>query len=102
MRYVVAVLALVALLVAAHTAHAYGFHHRGHGHHHGHGWWGWGGPAIVGGVIVGGALTAAAIAERRATADDMRLCARAYPTFDPATGTYTDAAGIAHICPYLR
>lgn len=75
-----------------------------------HGGWGrggiWRGPgagiAILGGVIIGGALVAAAIAEHRASGSDMRRCARDFPGFDPRSGTYEDRYGEIRVCPYLR
>ncbi len=66
----------------------------------------WRGPgagiAILGGIIVGGALVAAAVAEHRASGDDMRRCARDFPNFDPRSGTYENRHGEVLVCPYLH
>jgi BA14K-like protein len=68
----------------------------------GHRWWGPGpGVAILGGVIVGGALVAAAIAERRAEAAAMHRCAVEFRSFDPRGGTFIDRYGEVRVCPYL-
>lgn len=31
-----------------------------------------------------------------------RMCAAAYPTYDPGTGIYRDKFGHKHICPYIK
>ena len=66
----------------------------------------WRGPgagiAILGGIIVGGALVAAAVAEHRASGDDMRRCAHDFPNFDPRSGTYENRHGEVLVCPYLH
>jgi hypothetical protein len=68
----------------------------------GFGWWGPGpAAAILGGVIIGGAITAAAVAEHRAEARDIRRCGRDFPGFDPRSGTYVDPHGEVRVCPYL-
>jgi hypothetical protein len=65
-------------------------------------WWGPGpGVAVLGGVIVGGALVAAAIAEHRAEAAAMRRCAVEFRSFDPRSGTFIDHYGEVRVCPYL-
>jgi hypothetical protein len=69
---------------------------RGWGHR---GWWGPG--PVLGGIIIGGALVAAAIAEHRASASAMRACARDFRSFDPRSGTFIDRDGVARVCPYL-
>lgn len=69
---------------------------RGHG-----GGWGWGPGALIGGII-GGALIASAISERRAAPVDMDRCAHDFPDFSYRTGTYIDRRGIERVCPYLR
>ena len=53
-------------------------------------------------IIVGGALVAAAVAEHRASGDDMRRCARDFPNFDPRSGTYENRHGEVLVCPYLH
>lgn len=99
--------ALVIGLTAGLSAGAMAYGHRGgHGGHYGHyghhRGWGWGGPALFGAVVVGGVLTAAAIAESRAEAATLRRCAVDFPRFDPASGTYIDAVtGAVKVCPYL-
>lgn len=90
--------AIAAMVLLSSPVSAYQRHHFGGHHHRG---WGWAGPAIVGGIVIGGALTAAAIAERRASAASMRRCALDFPTFEPASGTFVDGAGVVKICPYL-
>ena len=71
------------------------------------GWgWGWGprwrGPgAVVGGIIIGGALVASAIAEHRATDYAIRRCADDFPGFDPRSGTFVNRYGERRVCPYL-
>ncbi|MCB1510494.1 MAG: BA14K family protein [Hyphomicrobiaceae bacterium] len=66
----------------------------------------WHGPgagvAILGGVILGGALVASAIAERRARDTDLNRCARDFRDFDPRTGTFVDNRGDVRVCPYLH
>ena len=71
--------------------------------------WGWGwpgrwwgpGPAIAGGILIGGALVASAIAEHRATDAAVRRCEDDFPSFDPRTGTFRNRYGERRICPYL-
>ena len=66
-------------------------------------WFGPGpGLAVLGGVIIGGALVASAIAERRASDSDIRRCSRDFPEFDPRSGTWVDRHGEVRVCPYLR
>jgi hypothetical protein len=71
----------------------------------GWGWgprWGWGpGPAVVGGMIIGGALIATAIAEHRASQSAMRRCEEDFPSFDPRSGTFRNRYGERRVCPYL-
>jgi len=71
----------------------------------GRGGWGWWGPgpglAILGGVIIGGAIVASAVAEHRARGSDMRRCADEFRSFDPRSGTYIDRDGQPRVCPYL-
>lgn len=65
-------------------------------------WFGPGpGVAILGGVLIGGAIVAAAIAEHRADGNAMRRCAREFPSFDPRSGTFVDGRGEVVVCPYL-
>jgi len=63
--------------------------------------WGWGGPAILGGLIIGGVLTAAAINEHRASESAMHRCADTYRSFDWRSGTYIDRSGERRVCPFL-
>lgn len=68
-------------------------------------WGGWGpgaGLGIIGGVIIGGALIANAVAERRADDGAMRACARDFPDFSWRTGTFVDNYGHRRVCPYLQ
>jgi hypothetical protein len=62
---------------------------------------GGGGLAILGGLLIGGAIVAAAIAENRASDGAMRRCAANYRSFDPRSGTYIDRNGDVRVCPYL-
>jgi BA14K-like protein len=72
---------------------------RGPGYGYGRGW----GPgALIGGVIIGGVLTAAAIAEHRAEPSAMRACARDFRSFDPRSGTFVNNDGDVRVCPYLK
>jgi BA14K-like protein len=65
--------------------------------------WGIGpGLGFVGGVIIGGALVANAIAEHRAEEAALHACARDFRGFDPRTGTFVDNYGQVRVCPYLR
>jgi len=66
----------------------------------GHGW-GWGGPAILGGLFIGGVIVAAAINEHRATESALRRCDRDFPGFDYRRGTYVNRYGDVRVCPYL-
>jgi hypothetical protein len=70
-------------------------------HHWGFPFWGRG-PALVGGVILGGALVASAIAERRADRVAMQHCADDFPSFRWRTGTFINRYGEERVCPYLR
>jgi hypothetical protein len=64
-------------------------------------WFGPGvGLGVLGGVIIGDALVAESIRDRRARDEDIGRCARDFATFDPANGTII-ARGHVEICPYL-
>jgi hypothetical protein len=63
--------------------------------------YGWSAPAVVGGLIIGGALVATAVAEHRAADAAMRRCAEDFPSFDPRTGTFRNRYGERRVCPYL-
>lgn len=89
-----------ALLASPALADRHGGGHYWHHHHHYRGW-GWGWAPIAGAIVIGGAITAAAVAERRAAAADMRRCALEFPSFEPRTGTYVNGAGEVRVCPYL-
>ena len=56
---------------------------------------------IIGGIIVG-ALVAEAIRQGRATDSAMSRCAAQYRSFDHETGTYVGFDGKVRVCPYLR
>jgi len=74
--------------------------HRGWG-----GGWGGGdgiGLGIIGGIIIGGALMANAVAEHRADDRAMHACARDFPDFNWHNGTFVDNYGHVRICPYLQ
>jgi len=75
--------------------------------HRGPFWWGHGwnrrgpGLGILGGLLIGGAIVAAAVAENRYTDAEMRRCEGLYPSFNPRSGTYIDRFGQVRVCPYL-
>jgi hypothetical protein len=71
----------------------------GYGRGHGRGY---GGVGILGGLLIGGVIVAAAVAEHRASGDSMRRCARGYPSFDPRSGTYVSRDGAVRVCPHLH
>lgn len=100
MKRAIIAAALCVAMTASAAAGGHG-HHYGHHHHHGRGWGWWGPGAVAGAIIIGGAVTAAAIAEHRARDADVARCARDFPSYRPSSGTFVDATGEVRVCPYL-
>lgn len=86
-------LAALLLLALAAPADARGRHHH---HRYGHGF----GFPLIGGIVVGGALTAAIIAEQRDREYRRERCAREHDTYDRYSGTVL-IDGRRVVCPYL-